>query len=213
MRAPIWAPVVGMIAVVAITTALTIACSPAQPNVKTYRLRNSGADWHIAGRDAVLVDLEPRYPEFFEVILDPAQMHDPPILELREDIEADGDGRERYDALNAVAIAYFELNSRAQRGLEDETAGANYFANSFRATKLLSIPWRAYADIESAGLRDAILDFYDDIARGEKRDAKTTAPRITGLVMTLEKKESEPTRLARIREMAARLHALEAALR
>lgn len=167
----------------------------------------------MAGADPVLADLEPRYAEFFAVILDPDQTEDPPILALREDLEASHDGRAAFDALNAVAVAYFELNSRAQRGLEDETGGAHYLSDSFRATKLLSIPWRAYADLENPKLRDAILDFYEDIALGRKRDAETTAARITPLVRSLEKKESDPLRLARIRAMAGRLEALEAAAR
>lgn len=191
---------------------LVILClaSLACVDPKAYRLADSGAEWRFAGDDPVLADLEPRYPEFFAVVLDPRQSEEPPILALREDLEAEGDGRERYDALNAVAIAYFELNSRAQRGLEDERQGSNYFSDSFRATKLLSIPWRPYAQIENARLRDAILDFYEDITRGGKRDAATTAPRITRLVVSLEKKEPNPARRERIRAMASRLRSLEA---
>jgi hypothetical protein len=188
---------------------LATACA----HVERYRLTDSGAEWRTAGRDALLEDLAPRYPDFFEVVLDPQQHEDPPILALRDDIEADGDGRERFDALNAVAIAYFEFNSRAQRGLEDDSQGAHYFSDSFRATKLLSIPWRAYADIEDPALRDAIVDFYTDIARGGKRDAATTAPRVTRLVVSLEDKEPDAERKQRIRALAADLIELEDASR
>ncbi len=188
--------------------ALLLACASPQ----RYRLSNSGEEWRSAGSDAVLADLQPRYPEFFAVVLDPRQTHDLDILQVREDLE-EGSGREPYDALNAVAVAYFELNSRAQRGLEDDTAGAHYFADSFRAAKLLSIPWRAYASLEDPLLRDAVLDFYEDIGRGGKRDAATTAPRITRTVESLEKKETDPARLARIRALGERLRALEAAAR
>lgn len=202
MRAP------SLILRAAVCAALLLACT----SPHRYRLSDSGEEWRTAGRDAVLADLEPRYPDFFSVVLDPSQTHDLDILQVREDLEA-GTGRSPYDALNAVAVAYFELNSRAQRGLEDDTRGAHYFADSFRATKLLSIPWRAYASLEDPLVRDAILDFYEDIARGDKRDSARTAPRITRTVESLEKKETDRLRLARIRALAARLRALEAAAR
>jgi hypothetical protein len=189
-----------------VCVALLLACSGPQ----RYRLAESGAEWRRSGSDEVLADLQPRYPDFFAVVLDPSRTRDLDILKVREDLE-EGVGRAPFDALNAVAVAYFELNSRAQRGLVDETGGQHYFADSFRATKLLSIPWRAYADIDDARLRDAILDFYEDIARGEKRDAAASAPRITRTVVSLEKKETDPTRLARIHGLAARLRELEAA--
>lgn len=192
--------------------ALLIAGVTACVSPEHYRLSNSGAEWRTSGRDSVLLDLEPRYPDFFAVVLDASQTQDLDILQVREDLE-EGTGRAPYDALNAVAVAYFELNSRAQRSLEDDTDGAHYFADSFRATKLLSIPWRAYADIEDPALRDAILDFYEDIARGGKRDAATTAPRITRTVESLEKKETDPIRRDRIRALAEELRALEAAAR
>jgi hypothetical protein len=195
LRAPIW--------LVCLT--LSLACS----SPERYRLAGSGAGWRSSGSDEVLADLQPRYPEFFSIVLDPGRAQDLDILRIREDLEA-GEGRAPFDALNAVAVAYFELNSRAQRGLEDETGGARYLADSFRATKLLSIPWRAYAGIEDPRLRDAILDFYADIARGEKRDAAVSAPRITRTVASLAKKEADPARLARIRALTARLRELEA---
>jgi hypothetical protein len=187
---------------------LLLACASPQ----RYRLAESGAEWRSSGNDEVLADLEPRYPAFFAVVLDPGRTQDLDILPLRQDLE-EGTGRAPFDALNAVAIAYFELNSRAQRGLEAETGSAHYLADSFRATKLLSIPWRAYAEVENPRLRDAILDFYEDIARGEKRDAAVSAPRITRTVASLEKKEEDPARLARIRGLTARLRELEAAAR
>jgi len=191
-----------------VCVALLLTCTSSQ----RYRLAESGNEWRSSGNDEVLADLQSRYPDFFVVVMDASRTQDLDILQLRHDLE-EGKGRAPFDALNAVAIAYFELNSRAWRGLEDERGGAHYFADSFRATRLLSIPWRAYGDIEDPRLRDAILDFYEDIARGEKRDAATSAPRITRTVASLEKKESDPARLARIRGLSARLRELEAAAR
>jgi hypothetical protein len=189
-----------------VCVALLLGCASPQ----RYRLAESGAEWRSSGNDRVLADLRDRYPDFFTVVLDPSRTQDLDILRIRWDLE-EGTGRAPFDALNAVAIGYFELNSRAQRGLESEEGGAHYFADSFRATKLLSIPWRAYGDVESPQLRDAILDFYEDIARGEKRDAAGSAPRITRTVASLEKKETDPQRLERIRDLTARLLDLEAA--
>ncbi|MBW2274766.1 MAG: hypothetical protein JRG96_15975 [Deltaproteobacteria bacterium] len=188
--------------------ALLLSCTDSE----RYRLAGSGAEWRSSGSDEILADLQPRYPDFFAVVLEPSRTQDLEILKIREDLE-EGHGRAPFDALNAVAVAYFELNSRAERGLEDETGGARYLVDSFRATKLLSIPWRAYADIEDPRLRDAILDFYEDIARGEKRDAGASALRITRTVASLEKKEADPARLARIRGLTARLLELEASER
>lgn len=179
------------------------AAGPIDP--MAYRLRDSGSGWHANGSDEVLADLEGRYPEFFAVILDAALTQEPEIRKLRHDLESPELGRERFDALNAVAIAYFELNGRAQGGLE--VGGGTYLADSFRATKLLSIPWRAYREIGDPALRDAILDFYQDIAEGEKEHAAETAPRILRLVESLEKKETDPGRIDRIRGMGDALRA------
>lgn len=190
---------------------LALALHCATPDPARYRLSQSGEEWRRSGDDAVLADVESRYPDFFAVVLDPNKTQDLDIRRVRADLERGDLGRERFDALNAVAIAYFELNARAQRGLETEDGGENYLSDSFRATKLLSIPWRAYGEIQDPALRDAILDFYGDIADGGKAYARETAPRILRLVDSLEKKESDPARLERIRALSAQLNALQEA--
>ena len=160
----------------------------------------------------MLEDLQPRYPDFFAGALDPRWTEDLEILAVRDDLESPDAGRRRYDALNAVAVAYFELNSRAQRTI-GEGDGSHYFADSFRAAKLLSIPWRAYRDIEDPRLRDAIVDFFEDVARGGKRDAGTTAPRVLRTVESLAGKEPDPARRARIERIAGELRILDERLR
>jgi hypothetical protein len=204
LRAPVWL----LIALLALA-ATGLACASHPPDPQRYRLTESGEGWRRSGDDPVLADLEGRYPEFFVVVLDPTRTQDLDIRRVRDDLESDGNGRERFDALNAVAIAYFELNSRAQSGLLSETGGQNYLADSFRASKLLSIPWRGYGDIKDPRLRDAILDFFEDVASGEKRNSRETAPRITRTVASLEKKESDPARLDRIGSLTLQLQALE----
>ena len=62
----------------AIATCALFACATSQGvtparevNPESYRLMQSGSHWGVAGNDHVLDDLRPRYPEFFEAILDP----------------------------------------------------------------------------------------------------------------------------------------------
>ena len=84
-----------------------------------YRLRrgqtlaNSGTHWDVVRQDRVLDDLRPRYPDFFEVVLDPERSDEPPVLPLRDDLEHRPVDRRNFDTLNALAIGYFELNRYA----------------------------------------------------------------------------------------------------
>jgi hypothetical protein len=199
--------------VLACVSCAGVASDPREFDPARYRLAGGGTDWRQVGNDHVLADLQPRYSEFFAVVLDPQRSEEPDIRPIRADLERAGSGRARFDALNAVAIAYFELNARAQRSLLDPGGGAGYLSDSFRATKLLSIPWRAYRDIQDPALRDAILDFYADIAAGEKRESRETAPRILRIVASLEQKESDPDRIERIRSLTERLQAMQDAAR
>jgi hypothetical protein len=179
----------------------------ATPNPESYRLLHSGESWDRAGSDDVLGDIRPRYSEFFDTIYNRKRHHNPNLLPLRDDLERSPVTRANFDALNAVAICYFELNYLA----ESDRGGPNYLAHSHRAAKLLAVPWRAYSEISDARLRNAILDFFEDIARGKKRLAARTAPRVKTTVATLARRETDPERLARIRAMVALLTAAEEA--
>lgn len=181
------------------------ACASPAPDPERYRLTGSGTHWDVAGEDHVFEDLEPRYPEFFAVILDPSLHHEADLRPLRADIEHVPVDRRNFDALNAVAIAYFELNYRAEatRG-----RGLDYLGHSFRSAHLLAVPWKAYGLIADPRLRDAILDFFDDAARGGKLASERTAPRLAAIVASLEGKESDPARRERIRAL---VDAIEAA--
>ena len=64
----------------------------------------------------MLDDLQPLYPEFFEVILDPTRSDLPDVRPVRDDLERQPVTRRNFDALNSVAIAYFETNYRAEAG-------------------------------------------------------------------------------------------------
>ena len=170
-----------------------------------YRLTGSGTAWDVAGDDRVLEDVRPRYPEFFEVVLDPTRSDEPDLLAVREDLEHVPVDRRNYDALNAVAIAYFEINYRGElsRGQDME-----FLTAGFRAAKLVAVPWRAYGDVTEPRLRDSILDFFADVASGEKLASQRTRVRITRIVASLERKEPDPGRRERILSI---LHSLEEA--
>jgi hypothetical protein len=170
-----------------------------------YRLSHSGTHWDVRESDRVFDDVRPRYPDFFDLILDPSKTHEPNLRELREDLEHRPVDRRNFDALNAVAIAYFEINYRAetQRG----GSGFGYLSLSFRSAQLLGVPWRAYGEVQAPRLRDAILDFFEDAASGEKLGSAATAGRLIDITASLQHKEEDPERLQRIRRMTAEMEA------
>lgn len=193
---------------VALSIGVSAACSLdrgrhpfAPPSPDRYRLAHSGTHWDESGRDRVVEDLLPRYPEFFAVILDPSDTREPDLRGIRDDLERADVDRRNFDALNAIAVGYFELNYRAQ----SDRGGSRYLSDSFRAAKLLAVPWRAYGEIGDPRVRDAILDFFEDAATGEKLSARETAGRIAPIVAALERKESDPERLRRIELLLRRI--------
>lgn len=179
-----------------VVASLAGCATPPEPN--RYRLAGSGAHWDVVGEDRVFDDLRPRYPAFFETVLDPTTARMPDTRKLRDDLERTPVDRRNYDALNAVAIAYFEINHRA----EQDRGTLAYLGLSQNAAKLLAVPWRAYGETDDARLRTAILDFFEDAAEGEKLSSAATAPRIAGIVASLARKETDPARRARIARLA-----------
>jgi hypothetical protein len=193
---------------VALWVTVVIACGGSRPQEPTappavdrYRLTGSGTHWDESGRDRIVEDLLPRYPEFFAVILDPSDSREPDLRGIRDDLERDTVDRRNFDALNAIAVGYFELNYRAQ----SDRGGSRYLSDSFRAAKLLAVPWRAYGEVDDSRVRDAILDFFEDAATGDKLAARETAGRIEPIVAALERKESDPGRLRRIELLRRRI--------
>lgn len=176
-----------------------------------YRLSGSGSHWDVVGRDRVLDDLLPRYPEFFGIVLDPTRNDEADLGRLRDDLEKTPVTRENYDALNAIAVAYFEMNYRAE-SLRD-TGRMEFLSAGMRSAKLAAVPWRAYGEIEDPRLRDAVLDFFEDVVSSEKLGAAATAGRLTRVVRSLARKESDPERLRRIEEIARRMREADARAR
>jgi hypothetical protein len=183
-----------------IVAGLLAACGA--PDPLRYRLSHSGDHWDVASGVPIIDGLRERYPAFFAVILDPGDTRDLDLLPLRDDLEREPvDGR-NYDALHAIAVGYFELNYRASA----YPGGATYLADNFRAAKLVAVPWRAYGRVENGGLRDAILDFFEDAGSGEKLGTGVTASRLGPIVASLEAKETaDPRRRERIQRLARRL--------
>lgn len=189
--------------------ALLLACAPPppEPDPLRYRLTASGSHWDVAGQDHVLDDLLPRYPEFFEVLLNPARSDEPDLLALREDLERTPVDRRNYDALNAIAIAYYEMNYRGEVSRLDADVG--FLSAGFRAAKIVAVPWRAYGEVDDPQLREAILDFFADVAAGEKLSSRRTRGRITRIVASLEAKEPDAGRRERIHTILLALETAE----
>ena len=70
-----------------------------------------------------------------------------------------------------------------------------------------AVPWRAYSEVDDGSLRDAILDFFQDVGSGDKPGSAKTAHRLARIVESLEKKEDDPARLERIRRISEELRA------
>lgn len=170
--------------------ALACAAPPARPGYRAPHLGAAAAD-----------DLRTRYREFFAGLEAPDSQRELDLAELRRNLEQEPVGASNYDALNAIAIGYFALNARA----EADRGGPNYLSDSYAAAKLVAVPWRAYGIVSEPALRDAILDFFEDVASGRERYSVATASRMAPIVRSLEAKEADPERSARIRAIAARL--------
>jgi hypothetical protein len=179
------------------------ATKPLDPN--RYRLAHSGSSWRVSGEDGVLEDLQPRYPDFFQVVLDPTRSDEAPLGELRDDLEKEPIDRANYDALNAAAIGYYEMNLRGEQFRE--AGDVAFMTAGFRAAKIVAVPWRAYMEIHDEALRGAILDFFEDVASGEKQSSGRTTGRLAGIVHSLVEHEADPDRRARLQRVAATLQA------
>ena len=189
---------------VCLTTLLIGACA-SEPETHRYRFLDTGPGWSSGKYDPVIAELRPRYPGYFKIVLDPASVVDPDLRPLRRDLEKHPVDRENFDALNAVAIGYFEMNARIGADSENGAAGGTYFADSFRTAQLIAVPSRAYGEILNPQLRDAILDFFEDIAAGQKPGTRVAGTRLARTLASLELQETDPERKARIRQIAAQL--------
>lgn len=180
--------------------ALVLGCASPPLEPTRYRLGASGSQWKVAGEDRVFDDLAPRYPDYFEVLIDPSRSEDPPTGALRDDLEKRPVDRANYDALNAIAIGYYEMNHRGE--MAREAGDVAFISAGFRAAKLVAVPWRAYMEIEDEALRRAIIEFFEDVATGEKSGSARTMGRLAGIVESLAPREPDPVLRARLERLA-----------
>ena len=154
------------------------ACSETSDPL-SYQLSHSGDHWDaVPGRDFI-PELEQRYPEYFQVILDPSDTREPDLRLLRDDLERNPSDARSYDALHALAVGYFELNYRANA----RPGGPTYLSDNFRAAKLVAVPWRAYGQ-KSTTPRCATPSSISSRTRGSARSwaPRQTAPRLARVV-------------------------------
>jgi hypothetical protein len=120
-----------------------------------------------------------------------------------------GSDARNYDALNAIAIAYFEINFRGEQ--VRELGSLAFMSEGFRAAHLAAVPWRAYGLVQEDALRDAILDFFEDATLGDKLGARATAGRLAGLIESFESKETNASRASRIRALLREIERMDPA--
>ncbi len=169
------------------------------PNGLGYRLMDSGSHWEVADGKQLLDDLKQRYRDFFELIFDPVTNKVPELKDLRADLEHHPSDRRNFDALNAIAIGFFEISYRAEA---QKGSGLHYMGQSFRAARVAAVLWRAYGETRDDRLRDAIIDFFEDAANGQKLGARTTARTLAQMVTSIQRQENDPVRSARLRRAA-----------
>ena len=177
---------------------LVWACATPPSGPLRYRLTDTGELWSEGEGEQVLAEVRARYPAFFAEVLDPTVVREPDLLPIRDDLERAPVDRRNFDALHAVAIAYYEYTYQA----ESDRGGDLYLANSMLAAKVVAVPWRAYGEVTHPGLRDAMLDFFEDAGSGRKLGSASTAPRLSRIVGSLAKKEDDAERRARIEDLA-----------
>ena len=73
-----------------------LACASAGDPMR-YRLAGTGTHWSDGAGRTVVADLCARYPEFFQVVLDPTNTREPDLRPLRHDIEHAPVDRRNFD--------------------------------------------------------------------------------------------------------------------
>jgi cellulose biosynthesis protein BcsQ len=171
------------------------------PESLGYRLAVRGVQLQEDGQ-RILHQLKTRYRDFFAMILDPVTNCVPDMKELQTDLERYPVDQRNFDAVNAIALGFFEISYRAEA---QKGSGMHYMGQSFRAARVAAVLWRAYGEVRDERLRDAIIDFFEDAARGEKLGARTTARTLAQMVASIERQELDPARAARLQRASLAL--------
>lgn len=168
-----------------------------------YRFR----DVHEPIETAEAARLSGKYLEFFEVLTAGYATEDADVRVVRADLVREPTDPSSYDALNAIAVVFFELHRHAERARGG--GGSVFLRANFRATKVMAVAWRAYGEVDDPRLRSSILDFYEDMLLGDKPGLRAVRGRFTPTVESLLKWETEPELRARIEGLVAEASELQ----
>ncbi len=171
-------------------------------NPLSYQLAGASSHSELAEGKHLLAELRARYAHFFELIFDPVTNRVPELEDLRADLERHPADRHNFDALHAIAVGFFEISYRAEA---QKGSGLHYMGQSFRAARVAAVLWRAYGETRDERLRDAIIDFFEDAASGQKLGARTTARTLAQMVASIQRQEPDPVRAARLQRAAQAL--------
>ena len=166
--------------------------------VPGYRLREARRPL----RSAEARRLRERYPQLFESLTTSHEGADADVRVPRADLLREPADARSYDAMNALAVVFFELHRRAER--ERHTGSGRFLTANLRATQVLAVSWRAYRDIEVRALRSAILDFYEDVLLGRKAGLEAARGRFVPMVASFAEHEPDPALRARIDALVER---------
>jgi len=153
-------------------------------------------------RDEAYATITRRYENLFLRVARVRYAYNADLRRLASDIESGppAEGR-NYKALNAIALAYFYLYERRAEWPKGERG----FYDSGFLGGMLALPFSAYKSVDDPAYRDAILAYYEDLARRRGvlggRTLALTASNVTRLGL----REKDPRRKKRLEAVAARL--------
>src|SRR5262249_31086767 len=134
---------------------LPVSVTPGNaPEALGYRLAAGGVQLEEDGQ-RLLHELKARYRDFFAMILDPVTNCVPDMKELQLDLERHPVDQRNFDAVNAIALGFFEISYRAEA---QKGSGMHYMGQSFRAARVAAVLWRAYGEVRHERLRSAVID-------------------------------------------------------
>jgi hypothetical protein len=195
-------PRIGIASCAGLCTLVLAACQAGPgPAVSAPELGYRFREVRKPAQSAEAARLSARYPELFAVLERGYGTEDADVRVVRADLVRDPSDASSYDALNSVAVVFFELHRRAERSRAGN--GLGFLGSSFRATKVMAVPWRAYGDVKDTRLRSSIVDFFEDLLLGNKAGMRASRGRFTPTVESLLKWEDDPALRSRIESLVA----------
>ncbi|MEE8473821.1 MAG: hypothetical protein V3T01_00625, partial [Myxococcota bacterium] len=117
------------------------------------------------------------------------------IEALRADLEHEPADRRCFDALNAMALAYFRIQAEQR----DVGSRLELLRISLRSANVCAELPRIYNKISDPSLRNAILDFFEDTLHREKATPGRMPRRLVQLVESMQCGEGDSQRIASLR--------------